>query len=597
MAATPRGLWIWQLSHIASDYVNRIKSCSVGRVYLKVLDGDSFWSNQCTTEVITAIKAAGAEVFGWGYHYAKPDPSGEVAAFRRAKTCGLDGYVIDIEKEAENVLSYPNVQKLLSAIREIDAAFPLGYSSFGAVQFHQNMPWEILNSGTDFFLPQIYYESWTFKPNPTELVDACMSAARSLPTVKLIYPVWGSEDRAVHPATPSGLQVFLDQYDGSSIWRAPQGTERGEAWNLLYDGDSARSRPHSGPSEPAIAPTAARLLCAQPKTVSAPLPAGLAPERASAIEIVSDKWVNGTVLHYCFLQSANWDWADAQKEVVRWAFATWKNLGIGLSFAEIADATDAEICIGAGQTDGSWSFIGTDILKYKDQGRTMNFGWDLRTEWGHATALHEIGHTLGLAHEHQNPKAGIQWNESAVYAYFSGPPNNWTQDTILNNILQKIPSDTIDGSSWDPHSIMEYPFNPGLIIAPKPYDTTGIPENTTLAPTDINWVKSLYPETFAPQSIAPMDLRTLGTTPGDQSDFVFEPQATRSYTVQTLGQSDSKIVIFEDRDGEPRYLSGGDDSGTEDNVALSVRMIKGKKYTIRVRTHYSSGKHSGLIVV
>ena len=48
--------------------------------------------------------------------------------------------------------------------------------------------------------------------------------------------------------------------------------------------------------------------------------------------------------------------------------------------------------------------------------RTMNFGWDLTTSYGHDTALHEIGHTLGFPHEHQNPTAGIVWNEPAVLA-------------------------------------------------------------------------------------------------------------------------------------------------------------------------------------
>src|SRR5262249_13757272 len=113
--------------------------------------------------------------------------------------------------------------------------------------------------------------------------------------------------------------------------------------------------------------------------------------------------------------------------------------------------------------DGSWSYIGTDILKYQDLGRTMNYGWDLTTIWGHATALHEIGHTLGLPHEHQNPGAGIVWNEPKVYAYFSGPPDNWDHDTIFSNIIKKLRESDVEGSRWDPQSIMHYPFEPGLI--------------------------------------------------------------------------------------------------------------------------------------
>jgi hypothetical protein len=41
------------------------------------------------------------------------------------------------------------------------------------------------------------------------------------------------------------------------------------------------------------------------------------------------------------------------------------------------------------------------------------------------TALHGIGHTLGLPHEHQNPNAGIVWDEKTVYTSLGGPPNSW----------------------------------------------------------------------------------------------------------------------------------------------------------------------------
>jgi hypothetical protein len=327
-------------------------------------------------------------------------------------------------------------------------------------------------------------------------------------------------------------------------------------------------------------------LCLQPQPVPIVLPDTLAPDRARAIRSIKRKWVNGTVLQYHFLESDQWTWPKAQRDVVRWAFDTWKGLKIGLVFEETKDATEAEIRIGALQTDGSWSYVGTDCLKYQDLGRTMNFGWNLTTEWGQATALHEIGHALGLPHEHQNPNAGIVWNEELVYQVFSGDPNHWDRDTIRHNIINKLPRNDTEGSRWDPKSIMHYPFDPGLITAPRPYDTSGIGENVRLSPSDKDWVRRFYPSGASAVPIAAMQLERLDAVAGQQRDFVFDPSATRDYVVQTMGSSDCKVVVFEERDGKPRHLAARDDSGEEANAILKVKLVKGRRYIIRVRVHY-----------
>lgn len=51
----------------------------------------------------------------------------------------------------------------------------------------------------------------------------------------------------------------------------------------------------------------------------------------------------------------------------------------------------------------------------------MNIGWDITGDID--AAVHEIGHSLGLPHEHQNPHAVITWDEEAVHAGLAAPPN------------------------------------------------------------------------------------------------------------------------------------------------------------------------------
>jgi len=144
-------------------------------------------------------------------------------------------------------------------------------------------------------------------------------------------------------------------------------------------------------------------MCVQPRVPERQLAEDLHPERARLIRVNDKKWANGTVLRYYFFDRPTdghqgaWVGATAQKDAVRQAFGEWKEIGIGLEFREVQDREDAEIRIGFDHSDGSWSYVGRDVIDIaKDPNeRTMNFGWDLTTPYGHDTALHENGHTLG----------------------------------------------------------------------------------------------------------------------------------------------------------------------------------------------------------
>ena len=162
---------------------------------------------------------------------------------------------------------------------------------------------------------------------------------------------------------------------------------------------------------------------------------GVSLSRMRAIDMHKDLWVNGTRLHYYFFESPKeWTTTDKEKEAVRRAFDTWKKLGIGLEFQEVSSPGDAEIRIGFLQGDGSWSFVGTYNLKIGRDQRTTNFGWDLTQDFD--CALHEIGHAIGLQHEHQSPKAGIVWDEEAVYKALAAPPNEWSREETYENIIK-----------------------------------------------------------------------------------------------------------------------------------------------------------------
>ena len=343
------------------------------------------------------------------------------------------------------------------------------------------------------------------------------------------------------------------------------------------------------------------LKCGLPIVPDRPLDSNIDPNRESLIRYIEKKWVNHTVLHYAFLESPEaWRGDESQKQVVSESFAAWKELGIGLKFEKVTDQADAEIRIGF-RPGGSWSYVGRDAIDLvpNSNDRTMNFGWDLTTSYGRDTAQHEIGHALGFPHEHQNPNAGIVWDEEAIYSYFGGSPNFWSRDKTHHNIIRKISPSAVDGSQWDKDSIMHYQFPAGMIVIPAKYQAEPLRPEPGLSTMDIEEVRKFYPHEAEPQipELLPYLSHLLQIDPGEQLNFMIQPRVSRKYNIQTFGTLDTVMILFEDVNGEPEYLTGDDDSGTNLNSRMEIRLIRGRTYNLRLRLYYAAATGQGAVML
>jgi len=322
----------------------------------------------------------------------------------------------------------------------------------------------------------------------------------------------------------------------------------------------------------------------------APRPGHL-PSVERMIILMAKKWVNGTNLTYNFMQGSG-----AERDAVRLGFQAWKDVGIGLTFEEKDSSEDALIRIGFVQGDGSWSYVGRDLWEIPKELRTMNFGWDITNNQD--TILHEIGHSLGFPHEHQNPNAGIVWNEMQVITDLSGPPNNWDTSTIRHNVLDKKAADEIQGSELDEDSIMMYPMPGSWILAP-PGLTDGISPAPGLSNRDKEWVRNFYP-VIEEDNINELELyktEMLHISPGKQVNFSFSAPKTGDFEFRTFGQMDTVMVLFETDGANELYLSGDDDSGTDFNSYIKIKLVKDRKYMIRLRMYTKSGTgHTSIMV-
>ena len=314
-------------------------------------------------------------------------------------------------------------------------------------------------------------------------------------------------------------------------------------------------------------------------------PRDIDPGRMSAILEVGLVFVEGTVLRY-YLSGGS----TAQKRIFREACEIWMANG-SLEFLETDDRTEAEIRVGFISGQGHWSYVGRAILEQPVHSNTMN----LDTSADLDTMLHEIGHTLGLHHEHQNPNAGIEWDREAVYSALAASPNFWSRAKTDRNILNKLDVDSVQGSDWDPNSIMHYSFEEGLILRPEQYQD-GITPKPGLTEKDKKWVRHFYGR--AKERVLrvdrPIELKLSG---GDQINFKFTPKATGEYIFNTFGADADTVVTVFKNGNPPKFLDADDNSGDAMHSLLIMTLKKNVEYLIRLRLYWQEPEKTFSFVV
>jgi serralysin len=227
-------------------------------------------------------------------------------------------------------------------------------------------------------------------------------------------------------------------------------------------------------------------MCMAPDDLSEQNKARLATHKAALLR--SAKWNPGDVITVRFLEGDPDLQARVQAVAQEWTAPGMANLTL-----DFRDTGPTDIRIAFKQGNGSWSYLGTVCRQITPESKpTMNYGWltpDSPDDEVRRVVLHEFGHALGLIHEHQNPKGGIKWNKDAVKHDLSGPPNNWSDATIENNMFKFYPETDLIPTDVDPLSIMMYPI-------PEAWTMDGFSAglNGELSEVDKGLIRSVYPQ-------------------------------------------------------------------------------------------------------
>lgn len=161
-------------------------------------------------------------------------------------------------------------------------------------------------------------------------------------------------------------------------------------------------------------------------------------------------------------------------------------VGLKLVFVPDANAKSADVRISFADPAAAWSLVGTDAkdASKKDKNpATMNLGW-----FDVGTVIHEFGHVLGMIHEHQNPRGEqIDWNIPKVDEFMEST-QGWDAKQVQHNVLDHYSVDQINGSDFDPQSVMLYFFPASLTL-----NHQGTKQNFRLSGEDVTWISKTYP--------------------------------------------------------------------------------------------------------
>lgn len=186
-----KGIFVWNLAvwdkeaQRAYEYsspeglANELKAGGFGHALLKVCDGTARFGVlngvDYLPEYVTALKAAGIAVWGWGYVYGTY-PAGEAAvAVERIRELGLSFFVVDAETEYKG--RKEQAKTYMDTLQKEAGTTIFALSSFRFPTYHPEFPWREFLDRVDMVMPQVYWEGAT---NAGEQLKRCVKEYKAL---------------------------------------------------------------------------------------------------------------------------------------------------------------------------------------------------------------------------------------------------------------------------------------------------------------------------------------------------------------------------------------------------------------------------------
>lgn len=210
-----KGFFIWKIRECESGDIQAIASLAaqagLTHVLIKIADGTYSYNLDpsgvdLVPGLVRALHDRGIQAWGWHYIYGN-DPVGESnKAIQRINQTGVDGFVIDVEKEFKAPGRDLVAVRFMDRLRTAYPDLPVALSSYRFPSYHPRIPWKEFLERCNYNMPQVY---WVLAHNPSDQLINSVREFQGVIPYRPVIPTGSAYKSGSWQATPEDVVSFL----------------------------------------------------------------------------------------------------------------------------------------------------------------------------------------------------------------------------------------------------------------------------------------------------------------------------------------------------------------------------------------------------